>query len=283
MRFLGPTVLLSRLDRALEASVARDLPERQRTMRTTLDWSHELLSEPEKELFARLSVFAGGFALEAAETVGEGREPGEEDALVLLERLVEQSLVLAEPSKGGGLRYRMLEPVRQYARERLGEGGEEYETRRRHAAYYLSLSERARPKLQGREEGEWLDRLEAENDNLRAAIGWSLGRGDAQMALRLVAALWYFWYKRGHLNEGRRWLEEALATSDAPTPARAEALNGAGALARNQADYEQAQRWLEESLVLRREFGDKKGTAEALINLGTVAFDRGEYSQSTAL
>jgi predicted ATPase len=159
-------------------------------MRATLDWSYELLSEPEKDLFARLSVFAGGFDLEAAETVGEDRESDDEDVLVLLGRLVEQSLVLAEPGKGDeGLRYRMLEPVRQYARERLGEGSEEYETGRRHAAYYLSLAERARPKLQGREEGEWLDRLEAENDNLRAAIGWSLGRGDAQMALRLDAAL----------------------------------------------------------------------------------------------
>jgi predicted ATPase/DNA-binding XRE family transcriptional regulator len=284
VRFLGPTALLSRLDRALEASGARDLPERQRTMRATLDWSHDLLSEPEKNLFARLSVFAGGFDLEAAETVGEDRGSDAEDVLVLLGRLVEQSLVLAEPGKeGGGLRYRMLEPVRQYARERLGEGGEEYETRRRHAAYYLSLAERARPKLQGREEGEWLDRLEAENDNLRAAIGWSLGRGDAQMALRLGAALWYFWYKRGHLSEGRRWLEEALAKSHSSTPARAEALNGAGALARNQADYEQAQGWLEESLLLKRELGDKKGTAEVLINLGTVAFDRGDYPRSTAL
>ena len=281
MRFLGPTALLSRLDRALEASGARDLPERQRTMRATLDWSHDLLSGPEKELFARLSVFAGGFALEAAETVGEDREPGEEDALVLLERLVEQSLVLAEPGRGGGVRYRMLEPVRQYALEKLGEGGEEI--RRRHAAHYLALAERARPKLQGREEGEWLDRLEAENDNLRAAIGWSLERGEAQMALRLVAALWYFWYKRGHLGEGRRWLEEALAKSDSPTPARAEALNGAGALARNQADYERAQGWLEESLLLKRELGDKKGAAEVLINLGTVAFDRGDYPRSAAL
>ena len=200
VRFLGPTALLSRLDRALEASGARDLPERQRTMRSTLDWSYELLSGPEKRLFARLSVFAGGFALEAAETVGEDRAPGGEDALVLLERLVEQSLVLAETGKGAGLRYRMLEPVRQYALEKLGEGGEGEEVRRRHAAHFLALAERARPKLQGREEGEWLDRLEVDNDNLRAAIGWSLELGEAQTALRLVAVLWYFWYKRGHLS-----------------------------------------------------------------------------------
>src|SRR3712207_25611 len=119
MRFLGPTALLSRLDRALEASGARDLPERQRTMRATLDWSHDLLSKPEKDLFARLSVFAGGFDLDAAEAVGGD----EEDVLVLLEGLVGQSLVLAEPV-GEGVRYRMLEPIRQYALEKLGEGAE---------------------------------------------------------------------------------------------------------------------------------------------------------------
>ena len=276
MRFLGPTALLSRLDRALEASGARDLPERQRTMRATLDWSHELLSGPEKGLFARLSVFAGGFTLEAAEAVGEGVGSGDEDVLVLLERLVEQSLVLAEPATDGGVRYRMLEPVRQYAREKLDEGGEGGQTRRRHAEYHLALAERAKPELNGPAQAVWLDRLEAEPDNLRAAIGWSLGRGDPEVALRLVAALWWFWYKRGHLTEGRRWLEEALERSPTPAPARAEALNGAGVLARNQADYDPARARLTESLALQRELGDGKGTADVLLNLGTVALDRGD-------
>src|ERR671916_1297994 len=288
MRFLGPTALLSRLDRALEASGARDLPERQRTMRATLDWSHELLSGPEKGLFARLSVFAGGFALEAAETVGEDRRSDEGDVLLLLGRLVEQSLVLAEPGKvDGGLRYRMLEPVRQYALEKLEEGDERDETRRRHARYYLALAERARPELKGPDQSSWLDRLEAEMDNLRAALGLSLDRGDVEVALRMVAELWWFWYKRGHLNEGRRWLEEALGKSvsptGAPTPARAEALNGAGVMARNQADFEQAQTWLEESLALQRELGDERGAADVLVNLGTVALDRGDYPRSAAL
>jgi tetratricopeptide (TPR) repeat protein len=251
-------------------------------MRATLDWSHDLLSEPEKNLFARLSVFAGGFDLEAAETVGEDRESDDEDVLVLLGRLVEQSLVVAEPGKGGGgLRYRMLEPVRQYALEKLDDGGEE--TRRRHARYYLALAERARPRLTGPDQASWLDRLEAENDNLRAAIGWSLDRDDAEVALRLVAELWWFWYKRGHLNEGRRWLEEALGRSTTPSAARAEALNGAGVLARNQADFERAQRWLEESLDLHRELGDERGSADVLVNLGTVALDRGNYPRSAAL
>ena len=276
MRFLGPTALLSRLDRALEASGARDLPERQRTMRATLDWSHELLSEPEKGLFARLSVFAGGFALEAAEAVGEDGGSGGEDVLVLLERLVEQSLVLAEPAMDGGVRYRMLEPVRQYAWEKLDEGGEGEQRRRRHAEYQLALAERAKPELNGPAQAVWLDRLEAELDNLRAAIGWSLGRGDPEVALRLVATLWWFWYKRGHLTEGRRWLEEALERSAPPTPARAEALNGAGVLARNQADYDLARARLTESLALQRELGDGKGTADVLLNLGTVALDRGD-------
>lgn len=283
MRFLGPTALLSRLDRALEASGARDLPERQRTMRATLDWSYELLSEPEKDLFARLSVFAGGFDLEAAENVGEDRGSDHEDALVLLGSLVEQSLVLAEPGKGGTLRYRMLEPVRQYALEKLGEGGEREEIGRRHAAYHLALAERARPELRGPDQAAWLDRLEAELDNLRAAIAWSLEHGHPEMALRLVAQLWWFWYKRGHLGEGRRWLERALVRGASPKAARAEALNGAGVLARNQADYGRARVWLEESLSLHKELGDEGGAADVLVNLGTVALDRGDYPRSAKL
>jgi predicted ATPase/DNA-binding XRE family transcriptional regulator len=282
IKFLDPATLLSRLDQALSTGWARDLPERQRTMRAALDWSHDLLSEGEKVLFRRQSVFAGGFELEAAEAVGAAEDLEVEDALDLLGRLVEQSLVLAEASPGE-MRYRMLEPVRQYAQEKLEESEEAEGVRRRHAGYYLALAERVRPKLRGRDEGVWLDRLEAENDNLRAAIGWSLEAGDAEMALRLGAELWWFWYKRGYVSEGRRWLEEALGKGASPTYARAEALNGAGALARIQADYEQAQAWLDESLVLQRELGDKKGMADVLLNLGTVALDRGDHPRSAAL
>ncbi|CAA9434270.1 MAG: hypothetical protein AVDCRST_MAG03-3511 [uncultured Rubrobacteraceae bacterium] len=283
IRFLGPTALLARLDRALEASGARDLPERQRTMRATLDWSHDLLDEPERGLFRRLSVFAGGFDFDAAESVGEDRGPDGDDVLVLLGRLVEQSLVLAEPVEGGpGIRYRMLEPIRQYALEKLEEAGAQ-ETRRRHAEHYLALAERARPHLNGPDQCPWLDRLEGEIYNLRAAIGWSLGGGDPEVALRLVAELWWFWYKRGHLTEGRRWLEEALGRSATPGPARAEAFNGAGVLARNQADYDRARALLTEGLALQRELGDGKGTADVLLNLGTVALDRGDPAGAATL
>ncbi|MDQ4128997.1 MAG: helix-turn-helix domain-containing protein, partial [Actinomycetota bacterium] len=189
-RFLGPTALLSRLDRALQAEGARDLPERQRTMRATLDWSHDLLHEPERELFRRLSVFAGGFTLEAAEEVCVDGAVEAEEVLALLGNLVEQSLVVAETSPEGETRYRMLEPVRQYAREKLenDEG-----VSQRYARYYLSLAEEAEPRLKGREQVEWLDRLEAENDNLRAAIGWSLEAGDTRMAARFGWALRMYW------------------------------------------------------------------------------------------
>ncbi|MDP9480998.1 MAG: hypothetical protein M3R38_35925, partial [Actinomycetota bacterium] len=164
-RFLGPTELLSRLDRALEAGGARDLPERQRTMRGTLDWSHELLAEAERRLFRRLSVFAGGFALEAAEEVADG-----EDVLFLLGRLVEQSLVTAEPHEDE-TRYGMLEPIRQYALEKLKESGEEERIRERHAAYYETLVLRAAEELEGERQAEWMEKLAREHDNLRAMQG----------------------------------------------------------------------------------------------------------------
>ena len=211
IRFLGPAALLSRLDRALEAGGARDLPERQRTMRETLDWSHDLLHDPEKELFRRLSVFAGGFTLEAAEAEGgEDEEP--EDVLLLLGNLIEQSLILAEPEEEGDeIRYRMLEPIRQYALEQLEEGEEAEKIMRRHARYYLALAEEAEPRIKGHDQVEWLDRLEAENDNLRAAIGWSLEAGEAQTAARFGWALAMYWVMRARQSEGRRLMEQTLA------------------------------------------------------------------------
>jgi DNA-binding CsgD family transcriptional regulator/Tfp pilus assembly protein PilF len=177
----------------------------------------------------------------------------------------------------------MLETVKEYALERLEAAGEEEEVRRAHAAHYLALAQEARPELQGPRQAEWYDRLETEHDNLRAALSWSLQSRGGETALRQAAKLWWFWYKRGNLSEGRWWLEEALGKSTAPISVRAEVLNGAGVLARNQSDYEQAREWLEESLVLQRALGDEKGTADVLINLGTVALDRGNYPRARAL
>ena len=179
-RFLGPTALLSRLDRALEAGGARDLPERQRTMRSTLDWSHDLLHVPEKELFRRLSVFAGGWPLEAAEDVGAAGSVDAEDVFAFLGNLVEQSLVVAEGIADGTVRYGMLEPVRQYALEKLEESGEDEETRRRHATFYLGMAREVGPELKGQDQPIFLEKLETELGNLRAAISWSIGQGEAQ-------------------------------------------------------------------------------------------------------
>ena len=226
VRFLDPATLLSRLDRALSTNWARDLPDRQRTMRATLDWSHELLPEPERELFGRLSVFAGGFTLEAAEAVGASEALESEEVIDLLGRLVEQSLVTARPGPGG-VRYGMLEPVRQYAFEKLGETGEPENARRRHAAFYLALAEAAEPRIKGWDQVEWLDRLEAENDNLRAAIGWSLEANDAPAAARFGWSLGMYWVMRARHTEGRLLMEQTLARGDLPAGGYAPGPSGA--------------------------------------------------------
>ncbi len=261
---------------------------RQRTLRGTLDWSYELLSGLERKLFCRLSVFAGGWTLEAAEVVGVG-DGIEEDLLVLdvLSRLVDKSLVAAEPTPGGegGVRYRMLEPVRHYARERLEASGEAFaKAQRRHAKYYLAEAEAAEPELTGPEQRRWLDRLEREHDNLRAALAWSLEHGEEEeeLGLRLGGALRRWWYVRGHLSEGQRWLEEVLAKNPASVPAlRARALEGVGWLAEAQGDYQRTRAAYEESLRLYRMSADKRGVAICLGNLGSVALFVGDHKRAT--
>jgi predicted ATPase/DNA-binding XRE family transcriptional regulator len=280
-RFLGPTALLARLDRALEAGGARDLPERQRTMRSTIDWSYDLLHDPERRLFERLSVFSGGFALEAAEDVG-AIEAGVVSAL--LGNLVEQSLVVAEEDSEGGMRYRMLEPIRQYAAERLREGGEEGEVRRGHALWYTRFAEKADEHLAGPEQGDWLDRLEAEHDNLRSALRWSLDGNDPETGLRLAAALWRMWNARGYMREGRDWLEKALSRSaDRPSAVRAKALNVAGAIAYQQGDIDAARDLFEESIEVSRELADEGYVSRVTCNLANVMLDLGEHARAREL
>ena len=271
MRFLEPSALLTRLDQALTTAWARDLPERQRTMRATLDWSYDLLSEPERKLFRRLSVFVGGFTLEAAEAVGASESP--EEMLGLLGSLVEQSLVVVQPPRAGvEVRYGMLEPVRQYSLEKLKEGREAEETRTGHAAFFLVLAKRAEPELWKPDQLEWLDLLESESDNLRAALSWTIERGQGEVVLRLSVALQRFWSVRGYLEEGRWWLETALSACPSPEPSiRAQALHGIGRLALEQGDRTLADRVLQESLALRRRLGDKGAMAASLQGLAEVA------------
>ena len=280
--------IAEKLGDSLTLLVGRDrvAPERQRTLRGTLDWSYDLLSQRERELYGRLSVFAGGWTLEAAEAVGVDDGMKHDEILDLLDRLVDKSLVVAGEASGESeLRYRMLELVRRYGLERLEESGEAERVQERHARYYLTLAEQAAPALQGAQQAAWLERLENEQDNLRWALGLSLERGDAETALRLGAALWRgFWYVRGYLSEGRRWLEEALAVSgEGATVLRAKALNGAGHLAWCQSDFEHAAMQFRKSLTLSRQLEDKAGVAAALNGLGRVAYSQGNLAEGRAM
>ncbi len=279
---LGPAALLSRLDQALETGGARDLPERQQTIRATLRWSHDLLSESEKYLFRRLSMFVGGFSLDAAEAVGVSREVEVGGVLRALERLVEQSLVLAVPDEGGvEARYRMLEPVRHYALKRLEEARESAQARRRHAEFFLALAERAEPLVHGPAGVEWLNLLEKENGNLRAAMGWALSTEDAELAARLGWTLWMFWWYRGHQREGRRWIEAVLRREFSPA-SRAKVLMVAGSLSYGHGDYQQSERYCEECLELSRRVGDEIRAAWAQVGLGLVAMSRADHGAAAS-
>ena len=260
----------------------RTVAPRQQTMRATLKWSYGLLSEAERNVFKRLSVFAGGWTLKAAETVAAN---GIEEAEVfdLLSRLVDKSLVVAEATGDGLMRYRMLEPVRQYARERLEESEDSDATLRRHGAFFLALAEEAEPELKSLEQEAWLRRLEIEHDNLRAALSWALEQGQAELALRLGAALGEFWHMRGHLSEGRRWLEATLVQGDAPSIERVRALAKACCIAWEQTDFERATALGEEGLELARNLGDEEGAAAVLLHLGIAVMVQGKLERATAL
>jgi len=282
VRVLPPRQLLARLEDRfrLLTGGSRTALERHQTLRAAVDWSHDLLTAPERTFFARLSVFAGGFTLEAAEAVGADGPDGPDgpdrggieapEVLDLLTHLVDTSLVEAEEQPDGTARYRLLETLRQYARERLVAGGAAAATHTRHAATYLALAEAAAPALHGPQQRRWLDRLETEHDNLRAALRCLLDREDPDGAVRLGWALRWFWEVRGHAAEGRRWLAEALAHPGLPArPAlRARALAVAGKLARAGADREAARPLLAAGIELYRGLGDQAGAAAAARELG---------------
>lgn len=274
--FLPPAALLQRLDQALAIleGGARDLPERQRTMRATIDWSYNLLSADERELFQRLAVFVGGFTLEAAEAVGAGGAIRPEQCLRLLGRLVSQSLVLRNDAGDGGARYRLLEPVRQYALERLGDREEEAAAARgRHAAYFVALAKATEPLLRTAEQVRLIERLELEYANLSAAMAWLLAEGDAATAAGLGRALWLFLWLRGHFREGLRWMDAALARLSDTTPSkgRADALVTICVLAYGQADYDRAAPLAEQALAAYEAVGDEWGIAESLAMVGLIA------------
>ncbi len=257
---------------------------RHQTLRGAIDWSYNLLSEPERVLLRRLSVFARGWTLEAAEAVSAGGSVEAVNILDLLTSLVDKSLVLAE-TKDGEARYRVLETVREYGRDRLLESSEATDFRKRHRDWYLGLAERAEARFHGPEGIMWLNRLEVEHDNLRAALGWSsTEEEDAETRLRLAAALWEFWDYHTHWGEGRKWLETAIAGSrDTKSTARVKALWGGGTLVWRQGDFGRAMALYEESLALARDLGDQRGIAMALMGRGLVHKRHGDFDAATAL
>ncbi len=276
VRILPPAHLLERLSRRLDLLTggAADRDSRQQTLRGAIAWSYDFLSSSEQTLFRRLGVFAGG-TFEAIEAVCGGDGAGE--VLDGLESLVGKSLLRQEEHEQGP-RFFLLEMIREFAMEQLEASGEAETIRQAHAEVFLGLAEEAEPKLRGPEQVRWLERLEAEHDNLRAALGWSGELEDAETGLRLAASLRYFWWVHGHVTEGRRWLDRALDRGqDGSSAARAKALAEAGSLAHQQGDYERAYTLLDQSLALCRRSGNKLGVAHALGYLGAVAELRGEY------
>jgi predicted ATPase/DNA-binding CsgD family transcriptional regulator len=269
----------------LLTGVTKTQMPKQRTLRGALDWSHELLSEDEKKLFGRLSVFAGGWTLEASEAVGAGGDIEEGEVLDLLSGLVEKSLVVARGGDQGGVRYRLLEPLRQYAFQKLEESGQAEAVKRVHAGYFLALAEEAEPQLFGPRDVEWLERLEEEHDNMRATLSWALEEAQAELGLRLAGALWPFWEARGHYSEGRRWIEEALK-KEGPTSGavRAKALYTVGLIAIAQSDTYRAEVAAQEGIELSTEVEIGSSLAASFRRvLAFAAGWRGDYEQAKEL
>jgi predicted ATPase/class 3 adenylate cyclase len=267
-KVLTPEEILSRLKRRLSilTSGSRSLPERQRTLRAAIAWSYDLLEPVERRLFARLSVFTGGWAFESAEAVCDPEELGL-DALDGLTSLVDKSLIRRTEPSGRPSRFSMLETIREFGLEQLEAAGELEAVQRRHAEHFLDLALEVEPHLTAEDQGVWLDRCEQEHANLRAALRWAIDRGEAGPAQAAAGALWRFWQQRGHLAEGRRWLEETLAmpSGRAPTAARAKALTGAGGIAW-WSDQGASRAFYDEALAIERELGDPVRLAEALYN-----------------
>jgi predicted ATPase/DNA-binding XRE family transcriptional regulator len=289
LRILSPAELLARLERRLPLLTggARDLPARQQAIRATLDWSHDLLTAEEQVLFRRLAVFAGGCSLDAAECVGasphdRGVSP-EIETVDLLAGLVEKSLLRATGNGANERRFGMLETIREYGLERLAAAGEEATVRHRHQHWFLDLAERAEPELIGSAQDRWFARLRTEHDNLRGALGWAIASRNADAATRFGGALYRFWAMQGHYDEGRSWLEQALALdANARTVHRGNALIGIGVIAYFQGDYDRATTVWQEAQGIFRDVDHTRGIAYCYGNLGLVADARGDYEHAVA-
>jgi predicted ATPase/class 3 adenylate cyclase len=284
VKLLSPQAMLPKLGHRLQllTTGARDLPERQRTLRGAIEWSHDLLDDAHRALFARLAAFMGGATFESVDAV---TNPGGElaiDTLDGLADLVDESL-LRQTEEEGEARFTMLETIREYAEERLESAVDAADVRRRHAEHFVALAEEAEPHLTGAEQAAWLSRVEREHDNIRMALRWSLEGDDPQPALRIVGALWRFFHQRGHLDEGRRWADRAVETAAGEVnPHLAKALTGAGGIAYWQNDYPVARRHYEAALETWRQVGDAAGIANALYDMAFMHLVEGDRTASRA-
>ncbi|MFO7167739.1 MAG: tetratricopeptide repeat protein [Chloroflexota bacterium] len=281
-----PEALLARLGSRLKLLTGgpRDAPARQQTLRSTIAWSYDLLTEDEQKLFRRLCVCIGGCTLEAIEAICAAGEL-EIDVVEGLASLVDKSLLWQDTAAGGEPWFRMLETIREYGLEQLEQSGEAEAAHRAHADFYLRLVERSEPHLWSGEQEQWLDRLERELDNLRAGLAWHLSQDeDVAPGLRMAGRLWRFWDMRGHWTEGLQWLEQALARrpGDAPED-RWLALHGAGNLALNLGEYERAKACYQESLAITQQLQRPHGIANSLLNLSLVTLYQGDLDRAIAL
>ena len=281
IKLLPPQALLARLGHRFDIlrGGTRDLPERQQTLRRAIDWSYDLLDSHARKLFRRLSVFAGGWTLEAAEAICQAEGDLKADALVEMEALLDNSLLTRSASEDDEIRCGMLETIHEYALERLHESGEVDSTQRRHAQFYLALVERAEPELSASGQTQWVNRLGIEHENIRAVLAWSQ-QHDADLGLKLCGSIWRFWEWHNFIGEGRAWLETFIAQSPPPTAARGKALRAASRAALYQGDYEAAEVYMEEALPIFQQLGDKRGIATALNELGAVALSRGRLADA---
>ncbi|HEY0768785.1 MAG TPA: tetratricopeptide repeat protein [Sphingobacteriaceae bacterium] len=281
-KHLSPARILERLTNRFDALThgPRDLPSRQQTLRATIDWSYDLLDEHDQMLFRRLGVFVGGWSLEGVETICSEPKILSTNLFDLLISLVDKSLVL-ETEIDDEQRFTMLETIRAYAVEKLQGHGEDDIFRERHANYYLALVKQAEDAYSGPQHVLWLNRLEQEHDNLRAALDWTLRHQKPDVALRLSGGLWCFWLIRGYLSEGRHWLKQAIDTgAECSDEDRVKALDGSGVLAMFQGDYAIALAYSEEALTLFRRLGNSAGESDILESLGVLHIFLGDYTQA---
>lgn len=277
---LSPEALLARLSNRLQVlgGERRDVPDRLRTMRHAIAWSYDLLSQHEQELFRWLAVFGGGFSLDAVEAIFVQKDDGR-DAYDVLATLVDRSLVHSRPRASGDARFLVLETLRDFGLEQLDLLGETAAARLAHAQFVLQLAEKAESQLVGIDQPAWLDRLDAESENIRAAIEWSLANDHEELVLRICGAIWRFLATRGLISDGRAWLERALKVEgDHLAPFRTKALVGAGNLAEDVRDLASAEQYFEQARQIAAATGNLVDEGRALIGLGTVAHDRGDYT-----